>query len=527
MCESTESAVLTCADNGKGRCASHDNGRHALDTNGLCKVGRRLRKELCKCLVCKGQFPAKSGMVFANHREEATAFSALNALIAQVGDNAVCPKCAQESNEDYGRAIFVTLEALRKSVKGFVERFQRGATVMHRHESLGVQMRNWCDHCGRLVALDAEENMGGVIRGNSVICLCPHCNDLAHEAMPDLPTVSFFEGLEQVTGVCVRRPLPKPAPKQVQAAPAQGEEIVDPPATAVVPSTLARKPKFTSVKDVYEALIADDRRVRFGRKDEATGLTHCTVSATASSLCHGDPSDWAKMGSVIQGKMAFGFCPVCTAELTKAGIILPMTHKSAMLQVLGLPEFPERQERPARPANARPRQAWVSPIDAFGFDTGKGASKNTSNARRRQLDASRAERAKEREAAEKVAKKTFQAEVRRLGDETAKRRNELEVVMDLLRQAQASLTAKQVELAEAQSAEETDAEIIGVLELEMAERQRDADEATEMVVEASQSLAQAEREQDAFADAGYEAPVVIPERKNKKDRGRNGGSKAA
>ncbi|MBU4452810.1 hypothetical protein KKH24_00995, partial [Patescibacteria group bacterium] len=292
MSESNPTALIACTDNGNGRCASHDNGRHVLDANGLCKIGRRLRKEMCECPVCKSQFPAKSGMVLADQREEATAFSALNALIAQVGDNAVCSKCAQESNEDFDRAIFVTPEAFRKSVKDFVEKFQRGATVMHRHEWLGGQMRNWCDHCGRLVALDAEENMGGIVRGNSVICLCSHCNDMAHEALPDLPTVSFFEGLEQVTGVCVRRPQPKPAPKQVQAAPAQGEEITSAPAV-VVPSTTTRKPKFTSVKDVYEALIADDRRVRFGRKDEATGLTHCTVSATASSLCHGDPSDWA------------------------------------------------------------------------------------------------------------------------------------------------------------------------------------------------------------------------------------------
>ncbi|MCG2687675.1 hypothetical protein L6260_02625, partial [Candidatus Parcubacteria bacterium] len=355
MSESNPTALIACTDNGNGRCASHDNGRHVLDANGLCKIGRRLRKEMCECPVCKSQFPAKSGMVLADQREEATAFSALNALIAQVGDNAVCSKCAQESNEDFDRAIFVTPEAFRKSVKDFVEKFQRGATVMHRHEWLGGQMRNWCDHCGRLVALDAEENMGGVIRGNSVICLCEHCNALAHEALPDLPTVSFFEGLEQVSSF--RRPQPKPVtapqtefscedrparpalpsapaptPRQAETEPAQGEEIESAP-TVAVPSTPARKP-LASVKDIYDALLAGDRRVNFGVTNKNTMLTGCTVHSTRSSLCKTpEGSRWEQMRSVVRDGKAYGFCPTCTAELSVSGVRLEMTHKEAMVQI--------------------------------------------------------------------------------------------------------------------------------------------------------------------------------------------------
>jgi len=374
--------VSTCADNGSGRCATHENGRHKLDGNSLCKVGRRLLRESAICPICHKQFAQKTGMVLADQRKENTIFSSLNVVIDQIGTEAVCPECAEFYIDDLGTNVFVTHEALRTQVKKFVESFLAGGSVMHRHERLGNQMRNWCDTCGSLVVIEDEESMGGVIRGNSVICLCTRCDSVAHQAMPDLPAVTFFDGLEQVS--TFRRPLPKPAPTPARRPAKPAKTIVRKPATptdeldeieqivndeeqAPAPEAEqpARKPAkklvFASVHDVYQAIV-DGEHVNFGRKDEATGKTRCVVHANAPELCKcpGGLSDWDRMPAIVRGEQAFGFGAECGAQLATHGVKLETTLKAAILQINGQEDF-NKSPRPRTNFAPKVQMEFVNP----------------------------------------------------------------------------------------------------------------------------------------------------------------------
>lgn len=353
---------LTCIANENGRCVAegHSNGRYVIDqADGLCKAGRRLRKEMCECPVCKSQFPARTGMVLASQREEDKPFSALNELIDQVGTMAVCPECAEFYIDDLGTDTFITPEALEESVKNFVKRFLRGAGVMHRHERVGDRMRNWCDTCGALVPIEDEENMGGVIRGNSVICLCLHCNGLAHQAMSDLPSITFFDGLESVS--TFRRPQPKPTPtakpaKSVRrpktSTPADEldaiadlvddseEQVPAPEDDQPAPARKPAKKSFGSILDLYHHIM-DGGFVDFSTKDEATGMTVCVVQANAPELCkcHNGQDHWARMPAVVRGGSALGFGQKCAAQLATHGVRLETTLKAEILKIKGQEDF--------------------------------------------------------------------------------------------------------------------------------------------------------------------------------------------
>lgn len=319
----------TCHDNGSGRCDAegHECCRYQIDSKGWCTVGRRLLAQTIQCPSCQ-QFFHKTGEFILNHRVlEKLKASLASQILEIVGDKPVCQTCAGSYNACH-TGLFWRLSERREAVEKFVRTFLDGAVVKHRHESLGHYMRNWCDACGRLVPFEEEDEMGGIIRGNSVICICPDCCLIAREFYPELEDISFFNAMERI-GVPVRRQTIKVA----------------------VPSPA---PRFASIKAIYEAIMNSEKVRSSGRAPH--GGTECTVHANTAALCkcRGGIDDWKQMKAVVHGGRAFGFGQACEAALKDEGIILPdKTLQEAIVVDIGSGTLRPSVERPVVQAKRR------------------------------------------------------------------------------------------------------------------------------------------------------------------------------
>lgn len=516
---------LSCVNDGKGKCitAGHGGGkkagRHEIGEDGFCRVGRLVRAQMSECPICQAQFAKNSGRVLANLRKEETPFSARNEVITQVGTNEVCLECAEFYNQDLGKGTFVARATAHAHIKKFIENFLAGASVMHRHERLGDKMRNWCDTCGCLVPIEDEESMGGVIRGNSVICLCLHCNGLAHQAMSELPSVTFFEGLEQVS--TFRRPQPKPTPtakpaktivrKPKASTPADEldeiEQMVDDseeqaPAPEDDQPKPARKPAkklvLTSIHDVFKAIV-DGERVNFGRKDEVTGKTHCVVHANAPELCKcpSGLSDWDRMPTVMRGEQAFGFGAECGAQLGIHGVVLETTLKQAILAINGQEDF-SQNPRPRTNFTPKAQMEFVDPKPSRAPKKRRGGGRKVSEARVTKQNASLARKNKLEDLSSQIA--TKRAEIVEILAQISKLELEAGNDADLLeiaREEIAGLTAKSTDLT--RQVQDLNAE----LQVVNSTTWKD------------------------FVPKAQQVPKAEGGKKNKKDKKKNGNSKAA
>jgi hypothetical protein len=398
----------------------------------------------------------------------------------------------------------------------------------HRKEELpNGGFINYCDCCG---CNDYSHEMMGIInqRGNGAWAMCPTCFAKAKEELGDkLPELTFRQALREVMKITRPRPVQPPAPPAPKAKkPARtprpsksaGEDISEavPMPTAPAPAPFVSSARrLDSIKAIYDALMEGDDRVRFGGTNKETMLTGCTVHATQSRLCKTpNGAGWEQMRSVIKDGKAFPFCPECAAQLTISGVRLEMTHKEAMMKIGA-----------ATNGNGggginRERMEFADPTARV---------KKTSNARKRELAAAEAGRIKlQRMFADKLA-----AIDRQIADECAKLKpiqNMAAATALQLARTQEDLRKKQDELNAVR--ESADSDTIEFMKLEIAELQErvrvleaDATAANQLLAEqkaeVDATVAKIQTIRDQVESAG---PAALREKKSK---GKNGGSKAA
>jgi hypothetical protein len=419
---------------------------------------------------------------------------------------------------------------------------------------------NYCDCCGDDDR--GREVMMGVINqlGTGAWAMCPACFAKAKEELGDkLPELTFRQALCDVMKITRPRPVQPPAPpaskaKKPTRAPkpskGAGEDISEvvpmPPAPPAPFVSNARR--LDSIKSIYEALMEGDDRVRFGGTDKNSMLTLCTVHATQSRLCRTPKgANWEQMRSVIKDGKAFPFCPECAAQLTISGVRLEMTHKEAM-QRIG--------------AAINGNDGGGINRDRMEFADPTARVKKMSNARKRQLAAAEVERAE--------LKKRFAAKLaaidRQIADECAK----LKPIQAMATTAEMELFGAQEDLRnklnelDAMREANADSDMVQVMELEIAGlRGRiavlevDAAAANELLaeqqaeVDATVAKIQAIRDQvESDGPTALREPHIHQVRstreerdgekkpkggkkpkgkkdKEKRDKGKNGGSKAA